>query len=65
MPKCAYCGKEQTQNEMKQADLVYRTREWVSGRFGRMENKAVVKKRRNWYCKDDGCAGYDQMAHEG
>ncbi len=56
--KCAYCGKEQPIQEMHQATIIFRDRDPIT-------RKAFVNKKKQWYCKDKGCAGYDQMAHEG
>jgi len=56
--KCAYCGTERPTEEMHQATIIFRDRAPVT-------RKAFVNKKKRWYCKDKGCAGYDQMAHEG
>ena len=57
MKKCAYCGKERPENEMKQGKIHFRDR--------KPGGKAFVDSKINWYCKGEGCHGYDQMAHEG
>jgi hypothetical protein len=56
--KCAYCGQERPQEEMKQGEITFRDRNTYTG-------KAFVNNKINWYCKDKPCHGYDQMAHEG
>lgn len=56
--KCAYCGKERSAEEMLQATITFRDRNPIT-------RKAFVNSKKQWYCKDSGCAGYDQMAHEG
>jgi len=56
--KCAYCGQERPQEEMKQGEIMFRDRNRITG-------KAFVNSKTNWYCADKGCHGYDQMAHEG
>ncbi len=56
--KCAYCGAEGEKSEMVKAKLIFRDRNSFTG-------KAFVNSKVNWYCKNKGCAGYDQMAHEG
>ena len=56
--RCSYCGTEKPKEEMIQATITFRDRNPYTG-------KAFVNKKRQWYCKDKGCAGYDQMAHEG
>lgn len=56
--RCAYCGAERPKEEMHQAAIIFRDRNRNTG-------KSFVNKKTNWYCKDKGCARYDQMAHEG
>ncbi len=51
--RCAYCGKERPIEEMMESRLFYRKSSGAS---------ATAMK---WYCNDTGCAGYDQMGHEG
>ncbi len=56
--RCAYCGKERDVQEMHQGKIIFRDSDKCTG-------KAFVNKKTNWYCKDKGCYGYDQMAYEG
>ncbi len=56
--KCAYCGQDRPQEEMKQSKITFRDRNIYTG-------KAFVNNKISWYCKDKPCQGYDQMAHEG
>jgi hypothetical protein len=63
--KCAYCGKERERSEMTQRTIHYRTQGWQKPRFGRQKWGAINATKVQWYCKDKGCGGYDQMAHEG
>ena len=56
--KCSYCGDERKAEDMKQVEITFRDRDPWTG-------KAFVNRKRNWYCNDKPCAGYDQMAHEG
>ena len=55
--RCAYCGKERPISEMKQGEIIFRTRN--------QNGKVCLGRKVNWYCADKGCYGYDQMAHEG
>ena len=63
--KCSYCGDERPETEMVRRKLVYRGQGWQPARFGKQKWGQVVKTDYRWYCKDKGCGGYDQMAHEG
>ena len=63
--KCSYCGEERPETEMERRKLVYRGQGWQPARFGIQKWGQVVKTDYRWYCKDKGCGGYDQMAHEG
>lgn len=56
--KCAYCGKEKLEEEMILHEIVFRD-------INPITRKAFINTKKNWYCKGTGCAGYDQMAHEG
>ena len=62
MAKCAYCGKERPDNELKAGKIIYRTRKY---HYGKCKHVACVAEKTNLYCKDGPCHGYDQMAHEG
>ncbi|MCY6957925.1 hypothetical protein [Clostridium brassicae] len=55
---CAYCGSERPKEEMIRGEITFRDRNPITG-------KIFINKKTNWYCKDKGCAGYDQMAYEG
>ena len=55
--KCAYCGAKRPEEEMHKAAITFIDRNQFTG-------KRFVNKKTNWYCKDKGCAGYDQMANE-
>lgn len=55
--KCAYCYKVRPSEEMESYRLTFRSRD------GR--GKAILAHRMGRYCKETGCAGKDQMAHEG
>jgi hypothetical protein len=56
--KCAYCGQERPQEEMRQGEIIFRDRR-------RSRGKAFMNRKTNWYCADKNCNEYDQMAHEG
>lgn len=58
--KCAYCGKERPVSEMKLGKVIFRNSRYIGGRW-----KQFVDEKVNWYCADDYCEGYNQMAHEG
>lgn len=58
--KCAYCGEERDAADMKRGEIIFQGGDWIAGRWVRR-----VKRKTNDYCKDKGCHGYDQMAHEG
>lgn len=62
MARCEFCGVE-VEKPIKRK-LHYQTRELRRGRFGRLENKAVVKTREGLFCSD-GCATKRQMGLEG
>lgn len=62
MPKCAYCGQERPNEELKQGTIITRGRKWDEWK---RRNVACFTRETNLYCKDKGCQGYDQMAHEG
>jgi len=51
--RCAYCGKERPQSEMRQATLWHR------------RHSRDLQQQTNWYCAHSSCARYDQMKHEG
>lgn len=58
--RCAYCGKERPESEMHQFEITFLNGRYEYGRYRKFVDKAT-----NWYCKDTGCGGKDQMAHEG
>jgi len=62
MKKCEYCGKEVEKPVTRK--LWYRTRELRRGRFGRLEDKAVLKTRFGTFCSQE-CATNRQMGLEG
>jgi hypothetical protein len=53
--KCAYCGKIVKESDAVEHEITFRSRDAFGPCVGRKKNK---------YCPS-GCAGYDQMAHEG
>jgi hypothetical protein len=55
--KCAYCGKERPEEEMKPSKIIFQDRH--------PGGKAFVNSKTLLYCGDGPCAGNDQMAHEG
>ena len=55
--RCAYCGTENPPENTVQGKIIFRDR--------KPGGKAFVNTKVQNYCKDKGCAGYDQMAHEG
>lgn len=61
--ECGYCKKELSDKWVSRR-IIYRTRELCRGRFGRMENKVVVKKRTMLFCSNT-CASRYQMSMEG
>ncbi len=60
--KCAHCGAERPESEMKQGDIVFFDRRWNDKK--RKFEKYVARKT-NWYCADKPCHGNDQMGYEG
>lgn len=60
--KCEFCGKEVEKPVTRK--LWYRVRELRRGRFGRMEDKTVVKARFGSFCSPE-CATKCQMGLEG
>lgn len=54
---CTYCRQERDPSEMVSRTIIYQGR----NDYG----KRCVLRKTGRYCKDKGCGGYDQMAHEG
>jgi hypothetical protein len=44
--------------------IYYRTQGWQKPRFGLQKWGQILATKKQWYCKDKGCAGHDQMAQE-
>lgn len=57
MIRCNYCGTENTPENTVRHTIHFRDR--------KPGGKAFVNSRVGSYCKNKGCGGYDQMAHEG
>lgn len=65
LEKCAYCGAARPSSEMISHKLFYRKQGWTPSRFGKSKWGQVLASDVRRYCHDKGCAGFDQMAHEG
>ena len=57
---CAYCGNERDDKDMKRGEIIFQALTWNGLQYVR-----GIKRQTSDYCKDTGCHGYDQMAHEG
>jgi len=64
MQRCSYCGAERPESEMIHQIIYYRTQGWQKPRFGLQKWGQILTTKKQWYCKDKGCAGHDQMAQE-
>lgn len=62
LQRCAYCGAERPESELKRAKIFFRTTRFDPSR-GRV--RQFVDEQTNLYCADRACASHDQMAHEG